>query len=114
MEGSTDSKEKLDEATVGDSHYARYRVVGQLTKSFWIERFPVDEHMLTIAIESGHSIRERLLFVPDTASTAVSSRASASASADSSPPSRIPISSAAMCRIPASSPLPMSSTRWAS
>jgi hypothetical protein len=74
MEGSIESKEKLDEATVGESHYVRYRVVGQLTKAFRIARFPVDEHMLTIAIESGRSIRERLLFVPDAASTSVSSR----------------------------------------
>ena len=76
MEGTIESKEKLVELNEGDRHYARYRVVAKFTKPFRITAFPADRHLLTLAIESGSTVREKLVFVPDEANTSVSSRAS--------------------------------------
>ena len=74
MEGAIESKEKLIESHDGGVHYVRYRIVAKFTKSFRITRFPADEHLLTLAIESGSTTRERMVFVPDHESTSVSSR----------------------------------------
>ncbi len=76
MDGTIETKEKLAERHDGTSHYVRYRVVAKLTKAFRIARFPVDEHLLTLAFESGESARDKLIFLPDAGSTSVSSRVS--------------------------------------
>ncbi len=74
MDGTIDAKEKLVESQEGAEHYVRYRVSATFTKSFRITRFPIDEHLLTLALESGDKRRSEMVFVPDTGSTTVSSR----------------------------------------
>ncbi len=76
MEGNIVSKEKLVEVNDADGHYVRYRVEATFTKPFRVTRFPADDHLLTLAIESGGTVRDKLLFVPDEESTRVSSRVS--------------------------------------
>jgi hypothetical protein len=74
VDGSIESKEKLDEYTSGDEHYALYRVIAHITKFFDVSRFPRDDHLLTIEIETPASERNKLLFVADKESSVVSSR----------------------------------------
>ena len=74
VDGWIESKEKADEYTNGDEHYRLYRVVARITKFFDVSRFPCDDHVLTINIESPAFERNELLFVADTESSGVSSR----------------------------------------
>jgi len=74
MDGTIESRDKLAETHDGDRHYARYRIVAKLTKPFSISRFPLDEHLLLLAIENGGLTRDKLLFVPDLENSSVSSR----------------------------------------
>ncbi|MBA3357325.1 MAG: hypothetical protein H0U18_15585 [Pyrinomonadaceae bacterium] len=74
VDGSIESKEKADEYTSGDERYVLYRVVARITKFFDVSRFPRDDHVLTINIESPASERRELLFVADKESSGVSSR----------------------------------------
>jgi hypothetical protein len=74
IDGSIESKEKAGEHTNGDEHYVLYRVAARITKFFDVSRFPRDDHVLTINIESPASERSRLLFVADKENSGVSSR----------------------------------------
>lgn len=74
VDGSIESKEKADEHTSGDERYVLYRVVARITKFFDVSRFPRDDHVLTISIESPASERRELLFVADKESSGLSSR----------------------------------------
>ena len=74
VDGSIESKEKAGEYTNGDEHYVLYRVVARITKFFDVSRFPRDDHVLTINIESPASERSSLLFVADKENSGVSSR----------------------------------------
>lgn len=72
--GSIESKEKAEDYTSGDERYVLYRVVARITKFFDVSRFPRDDHVLTIDIESPASERRELLFVADKESSGLSSR----------------------------------------
>jgi hypothetical protein len=74
VDGSIESKEKVDEYTSGDEHYVLYRVVARITKFFDVSRFPRDDHALAINIESPASERRELLFVADKENSGISSR----------------------------------------
>ncbi|MBA3256525.1 MAG: hypothetical protein H0T64_07725 [Pyrinomonadaceae bacterium] len=74
VDGSIESKEKVDEYTSGDERYVLHRVVARITKFFDVSRFPRDDHVLTINIESPASERRELLFVADKESSGLSSR----------------------------------------
>jgi hypothetical protein len=74
VDGSIESKEKVDEYTGGGERYVLYRVVSRITKFFDVSRFPRDNHVLTISIESPALERRELLFVADKESSGVSSR----------------------------------------
>lgn len=74
VDGWIDSKEKADEFTNGDERYTLYRVVARITKFFDVSRFPCDDHILTINIESPAFERNKLLFVADTENSGISSR----------------------------------------
>ena len=74
VDGSIDSKEKVDEYTSGDEHYTRYRVVARITKPFDVQRFPRADHLLTIDLETPALQRDELLFVADNENSGVSSR----------------------------------------
>ena len=76
MEGNIVSKEKLVDLSDSSGHYVRYRVEATFTKPFRVTRFPADSHLLTLALESGGTVRQELVFVPDEESTRVSSRVS--------------------------------------
>ena len=74
VDGWIESKEKADEYTNGDEHYRLYRVVARITKFFDVSRFPCDDHVLTVNIESPAFERNELLFVADKENSGVSSR----------------------------------------
>ncbi|MDQ3712878.1 MAG: hypothetical protein M3388_11770 [Acidobacteriota bacterium] len=74
VDGSIESKEKVEEYTSGGERYVLYRVVARITKFFDVSRFPRDDHVLTINIESPASERRELLFVADTENSGLSSR----------------------------------------
>jgi hypothetical protein len=74
VEGEILAKEKLNDEIVNGEHYARYLVKAQITKFFNPTRFPVDDHLLTIAIEDGRLPWGELEYVPDTAASNISSR----------------------------------------
>jgi len=74
MEGEIISKEKLIDKVVKGEHYALYLVNAKITKFFATERFPVDDHLLTIMIEDGKMMWKDLEYVPDTTNSKISSR----------------------------------------
>lgn len=74
VDGWIESKEKVDEYTNGDEHYRLYRVVARITKFFDVSRFPCDDHVITVNIESPAFERNELLFVADAENSGISSR----------------------------------------
>jgi|CXWL01.1.fsa_nt_gi hypothetical protein len=74
VDGEILSREKLSSEVVNGEHYAVYLVRAKVTKFFTADRFPVDDHLLTIAIEDGRMTWEALEYVADTANSNLSSR----------------------------------------
>jgi len=74
IEGEISKKEKLSEEVINGEHYALYLVRAQVTKSFNTDRFPVDDHLLTLTIEDGKLPWTELEYVPDTEHSNISSR----------------------------------------
>jgi hypothetical protein len=74
VEGEIVSKTKLNDETINGEHYTRYLVKAQISKFFNTSRFPVDDHLLTIAIEDGKAPWRDLEYVADTGSSNISSR----------------------------------------
>ena len=74
VDGSIESREKIEDSTVNDERYTLYRVTARITKFFDVSRFPRDGHVLTINVEVPALERHELLFVPDNESSGVSSR----------------------------------------
>jgi len=74
VEGEILSKVKLNEEVINGEHYVRYLVKAQITKFFSPARFPVDDHLLTLAIEDGKSPWRDLEYVADTEASNISSR----------------------------------------
>lgn len=62
----------------GAEHYELRRLSVTYTKPFRIQTFPIDEHLLLASFENSAFTRQELLFVSDTADTAVSHRATLS------------------------------------
>ena len=54
--------------------YALYRVQARISKFFGIQRFPRDDHLLTLRIEDTESYVNEMLYVPDVEGSSVSSR----------------------------------------
>lgn len=75
VDGWIESKEKKDEYHQGNQHYVLYRIVARITAVFEENRFPCDDHLLTICIEEPSYIRKQLIFEADSMSTSISSRA---------------------------------------
>lgn len=74
VDGSIESITKLKATQDGDKHYELYRVLGRNTKFFDVSRYPCDDHLLTVSLESSKAPRDQLLFVPDDDNSATSSR----------------------------------------
>ena len=74
VDGWIESKEKKDEYVHGQSHFALYRIVTRITSVFDETRFPCDDHLLTICIEDPAYTRQKLIWIPDTSNSTVSSR----------------------------------------
>lgn len=72
--GQIESKEKLEEEIKDGFHYARYFVKVNINKSFNMSLFPVETHLMTIAIEDAVSTSDVIRYVPDRANTNLSSR----------------------------------------
>ena len=74
VDGSIESKEKIEDSTTNDERYTLYRVTSRITKFFDVSRFPRDDHVLTINVEVPAAERHELLFAADNESSGVSSR----------------------------------------
>jgi len=74
IDGSIVSKEKKDEYIQGTTHYVLYRTVARITSVFDEMRFPCDDHLLTICIEDPSYVRQKMVFIADSANSSVSSR----------------------------------------
>jgi hypothetical protein len=75
VDGTIASLKTLEEADEGDRHYRLYQMEVEIAKTFHIHNFPLDRHLLVFAFEDGSGHREELLFEPDLANSAISSRA---------------------------------------
>jgi hypothetical protein len=76
MEGAIEAREKLAEFHADVTHYERYQVTANITTPLSVAQFPLDSHLLLIALENGDIVREKMVFVPDLKNTSVSSRVS--------------------------------------
>lgn len=74
VEGEIASKQLLASKVENGEHYALYLVEAKVTKFFNTSRFPVDDHLLTLAIEDGSRRWEELEYVPDLEGSNISSR----------------------------------------
>lgn len=74
FEGEIVSKSQLAAKVENGEHYALYRVEATVTKFFNTSRFPVDDHLLTLAIEDGSLTWDQLEYVPDLEGSNISSR----------------------------------------
>jgi len=76
VDGEVSKKEKIKEEVLADgSIYALYQVEAKVTKFFDVTRFPADDHVLTLRIEDAKNNETKLHFVPDSATSGISSRA---------------------------------------
>ncbi len=66
----------IEEKPVNGEHYALYRVIAKITKSFNTTRFPRDDHLLTIHIEDTQRPFYQLRYVADEVNSSISSRVS--------------------------------------
>lgn len=75
IEGEILSREKLaEQLSESGENYALYLVRAKITKFFSASRFPMDDHLMTIAIEDGGKTWAELEYVPDTENSGISSR----------------------------------------
>jgi hypothetical protein len=74
MDGEITSKEKLVEKVTNGEHYAVYLVHADVTKFFSADRFPLDDHLLTVGLEDSKLGWTQLEFVPDKLNSGISSR----------------------------------------
>lgn len=74
VEGEIASRTRLASRVENGEHYALYLVQAKVTKFFNTSRFPVDDHLLTLAIEDGAQMWQDLEYVADTEASNISSR----------------------------------------
>lgn len=74
VNGELTSRTLMRKSDQGNTHYALYRAVAQITKSFDVARFPRDDHVLTISIEDQGLQSYQLKFETDQATSDYSSR----------------------------------------
>jgi hypothetical protein len=60
----------------GDSAYILFHITGATTKFFDVSQYPLDNYMLTLQLEDVKYHINKLVFIPDTANSNVSSRVS--------------------------------------
>ncbi len=74
MEGEIEDNRLITRHDAGDDHYELRKVKATITKVFTIDRFPNDDHGLTLAIEDAAQGVGELVYVADTEGSSVSSR----------------------------------------
>jgi hypothetical protein len=74
VNGDIDARTMVRKSDEGTRHYSVYRVTAEITKIFNLSRFPLDEHLLTIAIEDQSRQSYQLVWTPDDKGAAFSSR----------------------------------------
>ncbi|CAN5120550.1 hypothetical protein BH11PSE11_BH11PSE11_23960 [soil metagenome] len=74
VNGEILSKTLVEKKDIGQQHYVLYRTIAQITKSFDIQRFPRDDHVLTISIEDSAHQSYQLRFEGDENASDFSSR----------------------------------------
>lgn len=73
VNGEILSRTLMKRKNIGRRHYALYRVMAQVTKTFDTTRFPRDDHMLTLSLEDTVSQSYQLVYTADPSSD-ISSR----------------------------------------
>lgn len=68
------SREKVAESVQGTTHYARYHVTAQVYKFFDVSRFPLNQYVLTLAVEDSQHPAYALRYVADAQNSAVGPR----------------------------------------
>jgi len=76
VDGKIVSRQLQSRHDEGDKHYALYRITAEITKHFSTDRFPRDDHLLTIRIEDTTHYNFDLEYIPDVEGSQLSSRAS--------------------------------------
>jgi len=74
VNGSVGSRSLLDRRDEGGKHWVLYSASATITKNFNLARFPLDRHLLTIAIEDQAKQSYAMKFVADAEGTRASSR----------------------------------------
>lgn len=74
VDGEILSREKLVDKVINGEHYSEYLVKARLTKFFTSDRYPLDDHLLTLSIEDGELPWTQLEYVPDNENSNLSSR----------------------------------------
>lgn len=74
VSGEALSRTLMRKVDTGKQHYSLYKVTAQITKSFDVARFPLDEHVLTIQLEDQALQSYQLCYAADAKASSVSSR----------------------------------------
>lgn len=74
IDGEITEKKKFDEQTVNGEHYTIYFVRAKITKFFTTLRFPVDDHLMTLAIEDEKMSWNELEYITDIQNSNIGSR----------------------------------------
>jgi hypothetical protein len=74
VDGEIEDDKQITRTDDGDLHYELHKVKATITKVFTIERFPNDDHALTLAIEDGELGTDQIAYVADVENTSISSR----------------------------------------
>lgn len=74
VDGEVTEKKKISESLINGEHYAMYFVRAQVTKFFTTFRFPVDDHLMTLAIEDEKRYWTELEYIPDSENSSVNHR----------------------------------------
>ena len=71
IDGAIEKKELIDNYTNGSQHYEIYYINANISKFFDILTFPIDAHVLTIALEDSKNQRNNLIYIPDSNASSI-------------------------------------------
>jgi hypothetical protein len=74
VDGWIESVKKEEDILKDGERYVMYRLVASITTPFEADRFPCDDHLLTICIEYPALKRDKMIFLADSTNTSISSR----------------------------------------
>lgn len=75
VNGRIESKQSPMESNIKGVHYASCQVVATLHKLWDVSRYPLDSHVFTIEIEDNNLEADKLVYLPDTENSGLSTHA---------------------------------------